>query len=234
MHINKNILIGLSVSVLLGWNGAFADPGSTTEPKDNEPLPTLDELLGLDSKNQNGDNTSKVVDAKVVDANDAALEQVLSPKQAGEAFSQAVSLMDQVAARISEHNDLSITTQRLQQDILTKLDQVIESAQKNDSNNSGSSSSSSSSSTNESQPNQQQSQQPGEGSQPGGEPGDSPMPGGNSNAQPGDEVMPDGVSWGSLPKRIRDALSQGITDQYSELYRSITEQYYKSLAEDQD
>ncbi|PCJ51468.1 MAG: hypothetical protein COA73_17310 [Candidatus Hydrogenedentota bacterium] len=60
------------------------------------------------------------------------------------------------------------------------------------------------------------------------------MPGGNSNAQPGDEVMPDGVSWGSLPKRIRDALSQGITDQYSELYRSITEQYYKSLAEDQD
>ena len=229
MHTHKNILIGLGVCMLLGGNGAFADPGSVTDPKDNEPLPTLDELLGLESIDQDNKQAGEVVDA-----NDAALEQVLSPKQAGEAFSQAVSLMDQVSSRIGEHNDLSITTQRLQQDILTKLDQVIESAQKNDSNNGGSSSSSSSSSSNENQPDQQQSQQPGEGSEPGGESGESPMPGGNSNAQPGDEVMPDGVSWGSLPKRIRDALSQGITDQYSELYRSITEQYYKSLAEDQD
>ena len=60
------------------------------------------------------------------------------------------------------------------------------------------------------------------------------MPGGSSNAQPGDEIAPDGVRWGALPKRIRDALSQGITDQYSELYRSITEHCYRSLSEDQD
>ena len=201
---------------------ALAEP----TPK-SDPLPTLDELLGLDDQ---GNST-----APPIDANDAELDRVLSAQQAGKAFAQAVTLMDQVATRISDHNDLSISTQRLQEDILTMLDQVIESAQSNDSSNGSPSSSSSSSSSNQDQPDQQQgSQQQSEGSQPSPESGDSPMPGGSSNAQPGDEIAPDGVRWGALPKRIRDALSQGITDQYSELYHSITEHYYRSLSEDQD
>ncbi len=195
------------------------------EPGD--PLPTLDELLGLDS-----DGHAK--EQVVIDANDAALDQVLDPKQAEKAFTRAVNMMDQVSLRISEHNDLSLPTQRLQEDILTMLDQVIEAASNDNAGGGGSSSSQSQSSSNQQQPDQQQqSQQPGEGSDPSNQPGDSSMPGGSSDAQPGDEIAPDGVRWGSLPERIRDALSQGIADQYSELYRAITEQYYKSLAEDE-
>lgn len=194
-----------------------------------DPLPTLDELLGLDETGQ-----PATPDQSIIDPNKAELDQVLSPKQAGEAFSQAVGLMDQVATRIGEQNDVSITTQRLQEDILRMLDQVIESAENNNSGGGGSSSSQSSSSSSEQQPDQQQ--QPGEtpGSSPSNESGDSPMPGGTSTARPGDEVAPDGVNWGSLPSRVRDALSQGISDQYSELYRAITEEYYKALAEGED
>ena len=201
-------------------------PAHGIEPRD--PLPTLDELLGLDAQSDQGDRV-------IEDPNDAALDQMLDPQQAGEALVQAVTLMDQVATRIAENHDLSITTQRLQEDILSMLDQVIESAQNSDSQGGGGSSSSSkSSSSNQNQPNQQQqSQQPGEGSQPSSQSGES-MPGGTSQANPGDEIAPDGAGWGALPQRIRDALSQGISDQYSELYRSITEQYYKSLAEDED
>ncbi len=206
---------------------AFATP---QEPDD--PLPTLDELLGLETEHPTDPDGSITIE----DPNAAALDAVLTPQQAGEAFTQAVQLMDQVAARISDNNDLSIATQRLQEDILAKLDQVIEAANENNSNSSSSSSSSSqSSSEQQDQPDQQQPQQ-GEGDQqnPSNQSGEESMPGGASPANPGDEVAPDGVSWGALPSRIRDALSQGISDKYSELYRTLTEQYYKSLAEDED
>lgn len=202
----------------------FAD--ESTEPDPIEPLPSLDELLGLDE-------SSSSDEPPIVDPNDAELEKVLSPQQAGEAFSQAVELMNRVSSRIANHQDLSIATQRLQEDILRKLDQVIESANENQSNSSSSSSSSSESESQQQQPDQQQSQE-GQTGEPSDQSSEGSVPGGTSNAQPGDEVAPDGVHWGSLPARFRDALSQGISDRYSELYRSITEEYYKSLAEDND
>ena len=212
-----------SLVILTIQSSSAAEPG--------DPLPTLDELLGLDSDGQAVENQV------IVDANDAALDAVLDPKKAGEAFMQAVTLMDQVASRLADHNDLSITTQRLQQDILNKLDQVIEAANNNQSSSSSSSSSSQSSSSSKDQPNQsladKQGQSEGE-SNSSGQPGDTSMPAGSSDANPGEAIAADGVRWGSLPERIREALSQGIADQYSELYRSITGQYYKSLAEDQD
>ena len=205
---------------------------SATAQEPIDPLPTLDELLGLETGQANDTDSSPTIE----DPNTAALDAALTPQQAGEAFTQAVKLMDQVASRITDHNDLSIATQRLQEDILAKLDQVIEAANSNDSNSSSSSSSSSqSTSEQQDQPNQQQPQD-GQGDQqnPSDQSGEEAMPGGSSVANPGDEVAPDGVSWGALPTRIRDALSQGISDKYSELYRTITEQYYKSLAEDED
>jgi hypothetical protein len=230
LHIKHTFFL-LSVALLFGFQSPLAI--GAPEPEESPaskppPLPTLDELLGLENEMDGTD--------AVQDANDAELEEMLDAKQAGEAFAQAVTLMDRVASRIGTHQDLSITTQRLQEDILSKLDQVIESAQNNQSGGGGSSSSSQSSSSQQNQPDQQQ-PKPGEdasGSTPASSSGDSPMPAGSSDARPGDEIAPDGVSWGALPARFREALSQGISDRYSELYRSITEQYYKSLAEDEE
>lgn len=218
-----------SISTLLACAAltpaVFAQPAEQpeAEPKPTEPLPSLDELLGLEEEQ------------KGTDPNDDALQEALSPREAGEALGQAVNLMDRVAQRIGSDRDVSISTQRLQEDILRKLDQVIASAQSNQQGGSGSSSSAQSSSSNQQQPNQQQQS---EGSQaqgsPGSESGQESMPGGSSAASPGDAPAPDGVSWGALPQRIRDALSQGFSDRYSELYRSLTEEYYRALAEDEN
>ena len=226
----------LSIRTLALVTAICASVVCSAAQEPDDPLPTLDELLGLETEQPaNPDGSPTTENPNIEDPNAAALDKeldaVLTPQQAGEAFTQAVQLMDQVAGRISDNNDLSIATQRLQEDILAKLDQVIEAANENNSNNSSSSSSSSqSSSEQQDQPDQQQPQQ-GEGDQqnPSNQSGEESMPGGASAANP-----PDGVSWGALPSRIRDALSQGISDKYSELYRTLTEQYYKSLAEDED
>jgi hypothetical protein len=203
---------------------------SSTESDEPKSLPSLDELLGID------DDDGSTDEQALEDPNDAELDRVLSPQQAGQAFTQAIGLMDQVAARIENQDDLSIATQRLQEDILRKLDQVIESAEQNQSGGGGQSSSSEQSSgSNEDQPDQQQQEQaPGQGSESSSESGDTSMPAGSSDANPGDEIQLDGVRWGSLPKRIRDALSQGIADEYSELYRSVTERYFRALADDEE
>ncbi len=228
--MNRTRAILGSVIALMIWGAAtLAGPDEEPAPeKTSGPLPSLDELLGLD------DASDKEGQDAVVDPNEAALDAVLSPRQAGEAFSQAVGLMNQVAQRIGEGHDLSITTQRLQEDILRKLDRVIASAKNNSQGGGGSSSSSAAGRTSEQQPDQrQQSQQEGDQNGPSTEPGDAPMPAGTSTPRPGEEAAPSGVGWGSLPARVRDALSQGISDEYSQLYRSITERYYKALAEEE-
>lgn len=218
--LHRTILLAISVGLIAP--GISAQPAE--EPGDSSRLPSLDELLGLEEQ------------ADGADPNEAALREVLSPREAGEALGQAVKLMDQVAQRIGADADVSIATQRLQEDILRKLDQVIESAQNNQqSSGGGSSSAQSSSSENQQQPDQQQQQGQGEQQNaPGNEAGQEAMPGGSSTASPGDALAPDGVSWGALPQRIRDALSQGISDRYSELYRTLTEEYYRALAEDEN
>ena len=212
---------------MLLMSGAIVAAQPSEQPVSDQPtkpLPTLDELLGLEEG-----------DASRVDDQAEAIREVLSPRQAGEALGQAIDLMDRVAQRLEQSGDLSLSTQRLQEDILRKLDQVIESAQNNQQSGGSSSNAQSSSSGNQQQPDQQQQNaQSGQQSSPGSESGPEQMPGGTSAAQPGDAPAPDGVSWGALPQRIRDALSQGISDRYSELYRSITEDYYRALAEDED
>lgn len=215
----------ISMLISLGMLPAMVSAQPSEETPKGDPLPSLDELLGLEEQGSSSEGP-----------NDDALSEILSPREAGEALGQAISLMDRVAQRIGDGNDLSLPTQRLQEDILRKLDQVIESAQNNQQGGGGSSSSSqSSSSSNQQQPDQQQ--QDGQaGSQSGDStnPDQANMPGGTSAANPGDALAPNGVSWGALPQRIRDALSQGISDRYSELYRSLTEDFYKSLAEEEE
>ena len=191
--------------------GATPGASGTNEPE----LPSLDDLLGLDTDGAG-------------DPDDRDLQRQLSAREAGERFEQAVGLMGDASDRLAS-GDVSVATQRVQEDILRKLDQVIESAKQNQSQ-SGSSSSSSSSSRQQQQPKQssQSGQQPGE---PGSEPGESNMPGSNRDARPGAEIAPDGVGWGNLPERERDAVSQGVSDRYSALYRRLTELYYRKLAE---
>jgi hypothetical protein len=188
----------------------------TTQPTDGPSLPTLDDLLGI-------------ADGESGELGDEALERKLSAQEAGERFEQAVVLMGDAAGRISGSGDLGLQTQRIQEDILRKLDQVIEAAQQQQSGGGSSSSSSSQQQQQQQQPNQSSQGQAAQ--QPGGEPGEDNMPGASTDAQLNTGVAPDGVTWGNLPQRERDAVSQGVNDRYSALYRRLTELYYRRLAE---
>ncbi|MEL7482745.1 MAG: hypothetical protein AAFN41_00185 [Planctomycetota bacterium] len=196
-------------------NSAHAQP-------EGDPLPTLDELLGLESDD----------DAPAEDAVEQELENELEQADAiSDAFVEAVDLMSQSADRLADTGDTGVVTQRIQEDILKKLQQLIDDAQQGSGSSSSGSGSPQQSQDNQQQPNQQGQQQPSESEPSGGNPDQfSEGPAGQA-AQPGEASM-NAAAWGALPARLRDALLQGSAEGYSSMYRSLTEEYYRRLAEE--
>lgn len=187
-------------------------------------VPSLDELLGLDE----GDDDAAAEPDAGPSVEDAELEDALSPGESGDRLEQAAALMDLAAGRLGDGRDPGLQTQRVQADILAKLDQVISSAREQQSQNSSSGGSSSSSSSGAQQGTQQSSAQSnaaGDGNTPG-------LPSADTTADPRGLVAPDAASWGALPDRVRDALTQGLADRYSTLYERMTREYYLRLAEE--
>lgn len=186
-------------------------------------VPSLQELLGLDDETDAPDRSGD--DAPT--AADAELERALSPGEAGDRFEQAVSLMDLAAARLGGARDAGLQTQRVQADILAKLDQVIASAREQQGSPSGGASGSSASSGAQqgAQQSSAQSNAAGDGNQAG-------LPSDDTTADPRGLAAPDASSWGALPERVRDALTQGLADRYSTLYERMTREYYLRLAEE--
>ena len=201
--------------------GLMLAPMAYAQPED-EPLPSLDDLLGLEDEKKPEHETGP-------DAADAELErQLAEAKPIADEFLEAVGLMRESAGRLTGQADTGVVTQRLQEDILRRLDEPIDRA--------GQQSSSSSSSQSQQQQQQQQ-QQPNqqrreEAQQNQGEPSDKQDGPAGQEAQLGAQAVLDGARWGNLPARLREALLQGSSDSYSSLYKSMTEAYYKRLAEE--
>lgn len=192
-------------------------------------LPSLDELLGLAEPGQSGEGPEVRLPAE---PGQAALDEKLSAEEAAEAFQQAVKLMEQTADRLDPGRDLGLVTQRLQEDAVRKLDTVIAAAMQNQ-QSSSSSSSSSSQQEQQQQPNQQkqqQQQQSQSDQNQKGEPTDGQPPSRQNGA--GNTVELNAAAWGALPARLRDALMQGSSDRFSSIYQTMTEQYYRRLAEE--
>ena len=203
-----------------------------TEPRP-KPMPasepTLDELLGLPVKPAPAPADAPVTDPKP-DPNDAvrrALQEDAKP--AG--FEDIVQLMTSAGSRLSVAADPGLDTQRTQEDVLRKLDKLIAEAKKQQQQKKQKSKSKSKpqDSPSEEQQQQQQSsqaqaqsaaQQTSSGGGPARADGplNTPLAGGEA-------------SWGNLPPHVRDALRQGSSDRFSSLYRALTEEYYKRLAE---
>lgn len=192
-------------------------------------LPSLDELLGIAKPGESGEEARAELPP---DPSRQALDQQLTQEQAAEAFEQAVRLMGQTAERLDGAGDVGIVTQRLQEDAVRRLDAVIAAAMQNQQSNS-SSSSSSSEQERQNQPSQsqrqQQQQQNANQDQPS-EPQDGQPPQRQNGA--GNDVQLNAAAWGALPQRLREALMQGSSDRFSSMYQSMTEQYYRRLAEE--
>ena len=215
-------------AVLIGFvlgAAALHTRAQDEDPQPEEQLPSLDELLGLE-------DAETPRDGEAIDPARADLDRTLeSPGSLGDAFEQAVRLMDDSADRLRTAKDTGIVTQRIQEDILTRLQTLIDQAQQQQSSSSSSSSSSQQQQQQQqNQPNQQnqQSQTP---QRADGEPSEGADAPAGQDARPGQATL-NAAAWGALPERLRDSLLQGSAEGYSSLYRSLTEAYYRRLAEE--
>jgi hypothetical protein len=223
--MRTHFLIAFAAGVALGGEALVAQEQPTPPPGPEEQpasppegdLPSLDDLLDL------SDSDKPAAD----DAARRELEDLLAGEKVAEEFGEAVRLMGQTADRLQTGRDTGLATQRLQEDVLKKLDAMIAAAkeQKNDQN----SSSGAASEKHQNQPNQPQSTQNQAGS---GENKGQVDPPARTDGAVNPPVDSAGAAWGGLPARVREALSQGQADSYSAIYRALTEAYYRRLAEE--
>jgi hypothetical protein len=199
---------------------------------DAQPPKSLDDLLGLPKEEQSDSAAAAAEqDAK------AELDRQLAEAEIADAFAQAVAKMALSAELLDVKFDAGVGTQRVQEEIIAKLATLIDAARKKQC--SGSSSSSSSCDN----PSQQQSQaMPKTGEKPGQPKPAQPKPGTQAadagmgpspqDANPNAPIEQTAKEWGNLPERFREMILQGRSDKFSAMYRKLTDEYYKRLAEE--
>ena len=247
---NPNIL----ADGVIGYNTLLivdppASPPPTPKPAEKPeakptpptPTPTLDELLGIKPKPKPkpGDPTkpdetppAHPTDPTAPDQSKTDLDRLLTAQEMGDALKQAITLMGDAASRLTEHKDPGLGTQRVQEDVVKRLDQLLASLDKQQSQGS---------------PQPQPNPKPGDPKQNPGPKKPSP---GTPQPQPNGDGMQDHAgptlqtgqlkpelesaraAWGSLPARVRDMLMQGTEDRFSNRYKAMTQEYYKRLAEE--
>ena len=209
------VVLGMVVS------GAWAAPAG--EP------PTLDQLLELPAEGST-DASAPSGDGPPVDP---ALQRELDGERPAELFSQVVELMDTAAGQLGVQRDLGIATQRIQQSILAKLDQLIAEAEKNQCKGSSSQSKSPSSVRQDTGDARNASPGPAGATPTGSQPNrGTPSSGRVERVQAGRPIEQLRREWGHLPPRVRDQLIQGFEEPFSPIYQTLTERYYRRLAEE--
>ena len=215
-------------------------PAATPPPAQ----PSLDELLGLKPKPGDKPATTPTKPDEPAPSTDAApdqsktdLDRLLSAQEIGNAFKQAIALMGDASKRMNDHADNGLGTQRVQEDVVKRLDQLLASLDKQKQQGGGSPKPSPKNGDSPQDPGQSKPKPkpgPGEGtqSQPGG---DGAQAQGGPTLQEGalkPELESARAAWGSLPARIRAMLMQGTEDRFSARYKGLTQEYYKRLAEE--
>jgi hypothetical protein len=217
-------------------------PKKTDKPEDKPAkpapppgaAPSLDELLGIKpAPKPEGEGAKPAPEGPVPDRDKADLDRLLSDEEMGDAFKQAVSLMGDASVRLV-HQDPGIDTQRIQEDAIKRLDQLISSLQKKQKQSQSSGQSKQKNSDSKDTAPSQGKPKPGAQNQP--KPGGTGnKPGMGPTLQEGDlspQLESARAAWGSLPARIREMLMQGTEDRFSARYKLLTQEYYKRLAEE--
>lgn len=204
-----------------------AEKQPETKPETKTAQPSLDDLLGLEK------DTSKKPGPAVDDPTRTELERKLSMQDAEEQFKQAVILMGETATRIKDGKDTGLATQRLQEDIIRKLDMIITAAEQQQQQQKQQRSKQRQQQQQQKEPGSKNQQKQDQADQHGKDAAEDTIdPPGRQAADLRPGTAARGAQWGNLPDRVRQALSQGDADKYSSLYRKWTEAYYRKLAEE--
>jgi len=214
------------VACLLAAALGTQDPAvpAETQPETATP-PSLDELLGLDGEK---DNAAE----QAARQNQEELERRLSDVELGDLFDVALANMAISADLLDGDLDSGLGTQRVQQDILARLDQLIDIAKQMSQQQMSSGGGGSGQSKPKPGAEPQQQQAGGQRSQSGGQDGQSVEPPPGQEGDINTIIEETGSEWGHLPERLREMLEQAQNSHISALYRKLTEQYYKRLAEE--
>jgi hypothetical protein len=209
---------------------------SSAEPPATEPPPSLDDLLDLEPES---DAEGTADDAAIAESDRTRLDAALAEQEPSRAFRAAVEDMLVSTELLGQQQSTGLGTQRLQQRIVDRLQALIDAAARQQQQQQSSSSSSSSSQQqqepgkrSDQQSQQQQQQQNGDQRSQDGTDGSAVQPPPPEGAELGGALEGSGVEWGNLPPRMRDLVTQGLRDRVSEVYRSLTEAYYKRMAEE--
>lgn len=208
-------------------------PVDTTKPKPKA-APSLDELLGLTPPTPAPDAAKPAADpTKPARPNDdAQLDRLLTAQEMGDAFKQAVTLMGDAAKRLDTAADPGLPTQRIQEDIIRKLDQLLSSLDRQQQQQQQQQQNQDPKNRPQNQQKSQQQQQQQQQQAASGNPDDQ---GDRPTLKTGalkPELESARAAWGALPARVRDMLLQGAGDRFSSRYKTLTEEYYKRLAEE--
>ena len=187
---------------------------------------SLDELLGLEDEKRD-----LAAEEAATRQHLEALKRQLEESPPTDALEMAIEQMDLSADMLDQSFDAGLGTQRLQEEILLRLDVLLDQARKGKCK--GGSCSSSGQPKPQPNPNPGK-QQPGNPKdKPGGPAADStPTTGSPRDAELGGELDESQSEWGYLPQRVRDMLLQGRRERFSSLYERLTREYYKRLAEE--
>jgi hypothetical protein len=239
----SSMVAALTVTAsLMAQEGAPPSAPPSAPPPGSQPQQTppssLDDLLDVDDEQPSAEAPAKPAQDEAAAAETKRqLDKQLSEAEVANAFVQAMEKMDVAADLLDVKFDTGLGTQRVQEDIIAKLAQLLDQAKK-------SKSSSSSSSSAQRQQQQQQQQNPGQRQQPQ-QPGDQNQrnqnpadnrseidPPAPEQANPNAALEETRSEWGSLPPRVREMLLQGRKEKFSTLYERLTYEYYKRLAEE--
>ncbi len=200
------------------------------QQQEDTSAPSLDDLLGLQEEKKDSAAEQAARD------HEQELERRLAEQKLGDVFHQALARMEQSAELLDIDFDAGLGTQRIQQDVLAKLDQLIDIAkQMSQKQPMGGSSSGQQQQQQQSPGNQRQKSQAAQGSRQrteGGQDGQATEPPGGREGDLNQMIEETESEWGHLPPRIREQLEQGQNGHRSPLYRRLTDEYYKRLAEE--
>lgn len=200
----------------------------------SDPPPSLDDLLGIEDA---ADDPAAASGSEASDASQA-LDDRLRERPIADGFREALAGMAESEEALARRGDTGLDTQRIQEAVLRNLQALIESARRERQQQQSSSSSSSSSDDPSSSPSGSSSSRPRGSSSRGeqssdesGDSGEAALPG-FEQAELGGMLEEGRVEWGRLPERVRELVRQGRRDRISSIYRRLTEQYYRRLAEE--
>ncbi|MCP4797960.1 MAG: hypothetical protein GY885_17545 [Phycisphaeraceae bacterium] len=205
-----------------------------------ETPPSLDDLLDLEG----GADSSTDESAAELERR-RTLDAALAEQEPEQAFRVAVTEMLESVDLLRDRRSTGLGTQRVQERIVDRLQVLIDSARQQRQQQQQQQQSSSSSSQQQQDPGRRsQEQQEGRDAQDardaeGRNDGEN-QDGSSTQPPPPESTTLEGVldesqvEWGSLPPRVRELITQGMRDQMSQLYRSLTEAYYRRMAEEAD